>query len=293
MRVYICHMRFLRDLDYLSTITQVDLDEILEGNNQFRIDKEQVAQAEMRSYTIQRYDMDSVFGDTTAWSPAVAYKAKNLVYLYGTTYSASAAYSVGNLIEFTDGYVWICVTSTSAGQSPITHPAKWVQIGLVDALYYVKLPNNEYDYTVTYATDDIVWYKNRTYKAKTGLSNILPTDSNYWTDLGAYSVTAGIYPTNTTLWTAGDNRPPLIVEHYVGITLYHLYKRINPRFIPDLRKEAYDGNNALQTGGAIGWLKRVSKGEINADLPKIAPAQGNTIRYGNGDGTTTRISNQY
>ena len=286
-------MRFLRDLDYLSTITQVDLDEILEGNNQFRIDKEQVAQAEMRSYTIQRYDMDSVFGDTTAWSPAVAYKAKNLIYLDGTTYSASAAYNINDLIEFTDGYVWICVTATSAGQSPTTHPAKWVQIGLVDALYHVKLPNNEYDYTVTYAKDDIVWYKNRTYTAKTSLSNILPTDSNYWTDNGAYSVVAGIYPTNTTYWTAGDNRPPLIVEHYVGITLYHLYKRINPRFIPDLRKEAYDGNNALQTGGAIGWLKRVSKGEINADLPKIAPAQGNTIRYGNSDGTTTRISNQY
>lgn len=285
--------RFLRDKDYLGTITQADLDEILEGNNQYRIDKEQVAQAEIRSYTIQRYDMDSVFGDTVDWSPLVVYKAKNLIYMTAADYSASAAYSVNDLINFTDGYIWICVISTSAGQSPLTHPTKWVKIALKDSLFYVKLPNNEYDYSVTYAKDDIVWFKNHRYQAKTPLSNILPTDSNYWTDLGAYTVAAGIYPTNTTLWTAGDNRPPLIVEHYIGITLFHLYKRINPRFIPDLRKEAYDGNNALQTGGAIGWLKRISKGEINADLPKIAPAQGNTVRFGNSDGTITRSSNQY
>jgi hypothetical protein len=54
----------------------------------------------------------------------------------------------------------------------------------------------------------------------------------------------------------------------IDITLYHLLSRM-PRNFSDIRKERYDGNSPNQNGGAIGWLKRVSKGEINADLPEI------------------------
>lgn len=66
----------------------------------------------------------------------------------------------------------------------------------------------------------------------------------------------------------------------IDITLYHLHSRINPRNIPDLRKDRYDGNRDAQTLGAIGWLKQVAAGKINADLPNIVPEQGLAMRYG-------------
>ena len=62
-------------------------------------------------------------------------------------------------------------------------------------------------------------------------------------------------------------------------------------YIPDLRKERYDGNSPNQTGGAIGWLKKVASGDITADLPNIQPQQGMSIRYGNANDSTTQSNN--
>jgi len=285
--------RLLRNADYLSVIQQVDLDQILEGIEQYRLDKEQVAQAEMISYIKQRYDVSQIFTDTTVWSSVPAYKAKKLVIFTATAYNALTVYAANTLMLFTDGYIYKCVTLTVAGENPTNTPAKWLQLAADQSLFYVTLPKNEFDYTVNYIKDDEVWYKDHTYKAKSPNTNILPTNSAYWTDLGAYSVTAGTLPTDTTKWTAGDNRNPLIVQYLIEITLFYLYKRINPRYIPDIRKEGYDGNGPTQSGGAIGWLKKIASGNINADLPKIALASGVAVRWGNGDGTQTRSSNQY
>jgi hypothetical protein len=68
--------------------------------------------------------------------------------------------------------------------------------------------------------------------------------------------------------------------YLLDITLYHLHSRINPRNVPDLRKERYDGNSPTQSGGAIAFLKRVASGDVTADLPQILPQQGMSIRYG-------------
>jgi hypothetical protein len=68
--------------------------------------------------------------------------------------------------------------------------------------------------------------------------------------------------------------------YLIDITLFHLYSRINPRNIPDLRKERYNGNDPMDRGGAIGWLKKVASGDITADLPRILPSQGVSILGG-------------
>ena len=83
-----------------------------------------------------------------------------------------------------------------------------------------------------------------------------------------------------------------IVLFLIDVTLYHLHSRINPRNIPDLRKERYNGNSPTDSGGAIGWLKSVSKGNINADLPVFTPEQGMSIRYGNAANYYTPNHNQ-
>ena len=59
-----------------------------------------------------------------------------------------------------------------------------------------------------------------------------------------------------------------------------MQSKINPRNIHDLRKERYNGNDPLERGGAIGWLKKVAGGEVNADLPEILPSQGVSIDFG-------------
>lgn len=286
-------MRLLTDLDYLSVIQQTDLDQILEGVEQYRLDKEQVAQNEMKSYLIQRYEVDQIFTNTSVWSASIAYKGNALVYVTAAPYSAVTVYSPNQLMLFTDGKVYSCVTLTAAGENPNNTPAKWASIGVNKTMYFVTLPHARFDYKVSYVKDDRVWYNDRVYKAKQPNTNILPTNSGYWLDEGAYTVTAGTLPTDATKWTAGDNRNPLVVQYLIEITLFYLYKRINPRFIPDLRKEGYDGNGPTQSGGAIGWLKKVASGTINADLPVKSLAQGNTIRWGNSDGSVTRASNQY
>lgn len=46
----------------------------------------------------------------------------------GSIYSASSTYAVNDQVYFTDGDYWKCTTATNAGESPLTHPAKWERV---------------------------------------------------------------------------------------------------------------------------------------------------------------------
>jgi hypothetical protein len=54
--------------------------------------------------------------------------------LFGTTYDAATAYAVDDQIYFAsgtgsyEGDYWKCITATTAGQTPITHAAKWTRL---------------------------------------------------------------------------------------------------------------------------------------------------------------------
>lgn len=290
--------RLLRDLDYLRVIQEDNLSQIIESNQQIRQDVEQAAQAEMISYLAQRYIVSKVFTNTAVFSLSDTYKAKNLVEWSETAWASGSTYTAGQRVSFTPtgsviAYIYQAVSNTSAGESPNTQPAKWNQITENKALYYVKLPNNEWNKTTTYAVNDQVWYEDKVYTCLVANKNIVPSsNTTIWGTGSSYTVTNAL-PNDATKWTKGDNRNQQIVLHLLDITLYHLHSRINPRNIPDLRKERYDGNGPNQTGGAVGWLKRVASGDVTADLPQIDPEQGLSIRWGNADGTTTRSSNFY
>jgi hypothetical protein len=73
-----------------------------------------------------------------------------------------------------------------------------------------------------------------------------------------------------------------------------LHARIQPNNVPELRKIRYDGNGDLEKAhSAIRWLRDCGSGHINADLPNIDPQQGMSIRWGNVNGLTERITNSY
>jgi signal peptidase I len=279
--------RLLRDNDYLRVIQDSNLEQIIESNQQTKLDVEQSAQSEMISYLTQRYIVNQIFTDTKAFDITATYNGKQLVEWTASTFSASTVYTTGQYVVY-NGNIYKSIAGSTAHAF---NASEWTLKAADKSLFYVKLPEDEYVNTTSYVVGDKVYYNNIEYTCLLNCKGILPTETGFWSVGSAYTLTA-TYPDDTTKWSEGDNRNQQIVMYLLDITLYHLHSRINPRNIPDLRKERYDGNNATQNGGAIAWLKRVASGDITADLPQILPQQGVSIRWGNSDGNTIKSSNQ-
>lgn len=267
--------RLLRDLDYLRVIQSDNLAQIIESNQQTKLDVEQSAQSEMIGYLTQRYITSQIFTDTKVFDINATYNGKQLVEWTAPAFSATTVYTTGQYV-LQNGYIYKSIAGSTAHAFL---PAEWTQICLDKSLFYVFYPQPEYSNTTTYNVGDIVFYNNIDYTCLVSSLGILPTNTQFWLAGSAYTV-SGVYPDNTGRWTQGDNRNQQIVMYLLDITLYHLHSRINPRNVPDLRKERYDGNSPTQSGGAIAFLKRVASGDVTADLPQILPQQGMSIRYG-------------
>jgi len=283
--------RLLTDTDYLRTIQDGNLQQIIEQNMQTLKDVEQAAQSEMTSYLKQRYDTARIFYGTDSASPfnlSTVYKGLNLVQYSEAAFSALNTYTTGQRVVYQSK-----IYSSTAGSAPgAWNGAQWTYVCDDKKFFYVTLPQPEYDHETTYAVNAQVWYKDYVYTALRAVKGIVPTTQGYWAQGAQYTLT-NEYPTNTLYWTAGDNRNQQIVMHLMDITLYHLHSRINPRNVPDLRKERYDGNSPNQSGGAIAFLKRVGKGDVSLDCPTLIPDQGLSIRWGNSDGVIERTTNMY
>jgi hypothetical protein len=277
--------RLLRNTDYNRQIQEANLAQILQEDDTIRYYAEQAAQSEMISYLAQRYITSKIFTDTTEFDINATYYGKNLIEYTEPEFSVQTTYVVDDRVSY-KGNIYINILGCT-GVLP-TFATNWTKVTDDKSLYYAKTPNAEYSHTTEYAQGDVVWYNDIVYTALTDTTAHLPTDTNYWSAGATYSFD-GFYPENTTYWVKGDNRNQQIVMYLIDITLYHLHSRINPRNVPELRAVRYDGMNALQTGGAIGWLKKVASGDITADLPVIIPEQGVSIRYG----SVTKNTNTY
>ena len=282
-------MAYIIPTDYLKIIQDANLQQIITANDSIRISAELAAQAEAISYLRQKYDVKGEFTDTTIYSPSLAYKAKNRVYLNAVTYNPSVNYSVNNLTLY-NGLVYICNASTTG----TFDPTKWNGLGSQYEIFYAVTPYPEFDLTLLYNKGDYVFWQNKVYKClvatpildhEDGIqyyqqneipyANVFPNDkvngSTHWQYISDYSF-SGINTTNVNYWQAFDNRDQQMVMYFTDITLYHLHARIAPRNIPELR--------ILRYQSAIEWLKMASKGEITPALPVLQPAQGGRIRYG-------------
>lgn len=108
-------------------------------------------------------------------------------------------------------------------------------------------------------------------------------------------VDGGTTLTNTAQFTQADNRNQKLKDVVVDIVLFNIHSRIQPRNIPELRRIRYDGDDAKQTGGAIGWLKMVQRGTIQPDLTVYvdsegeAPEAGQRVSYGTSPSTSYKF----
>jgi hypothetical protein len=279
--------RLLRDNDYLRVIQDSNLEQIIESNQQTKLDVEQSAQSEMISYLTQRYIVNQIFTDTKIFDITATYNGKQLVEWTASAFSASTVYTTGQYV-LQAGYIYKSIAGSVAHAFTAN---EWTQICLDKTLFYVTLPYDEYSNTTSYILGDKVYYNNIEYTCLLNCKGILPTETQFWSVGSAYTLTS-TYPDDATKWTQGDNRNQLVIMYLLDIVINHLFATVNPRNIPDLRKERYDGNNAMQNGGAIAWLKRCASGDVTADLPQILPQQGMSIRWGNSNGGTIKTSNQ-
>lgn len=282
--------RLLVNTDYLRAIQEDSIQQIIEENEQIRLDVEQSAQSEMISYLSQRYKTNEVFTNTTEFSNSAVYYAKNLVYYTAPAFSASTVYTTDQRVS----YLGNIYNSNSGSAAHAFNSSEWTLVCKDGDFFYVTLPSDEFDLETTYAIGDIVWYEDKEYTCAVACVGIVPGASGstpFWGTGTTYSITA-ILPDDDTKWTLGDNRNQLIVQHLLNITLYWLHLRINPRNVPDHRKIAYDGNGDIKNAGsALNWLKSVAGGDINADLPEVQPQQGLSIRFFNANDSDTLSNN--
>lgn len=85
----------------------------------------------------------------------------------------------------------------------------------------------------------------------------------------------------TTYFIVGDNRNQSILQHYIALVLYYLYRRIAPKNIPDERVAGYKE--------AMGWLTLAMKGDITPAITAIQPPGGGRIRSGG----TVKLQNSF
>lgn len=153
---------------------------------------------------------------------------------------------------------------------------------------------DEYLETETYTADDLVVYQSKIYKCKAAGSApgnwtlsewdlLADNESKYY----CIAESTGNLPTDTSYWTAGDNRNQDLLTHFIDVLLYNIYSRLNSVDIPIIRKERYDGNYTNTTGGAVRWLRDIRDGKMEPDLPLIEDNQddqtGNVVIYEEAD----------
>lgn len=294
-------MAYLILADFKKLIQSDNLSQIIGSDYTILDQVKAAAQTEIISYLIQKYDCSKEFTDTVAWVRATAYKGNARVYLDATAYSAGATYAANDLV-LQAGNVYISIAGSAAHTF---NASEWTLIGSQYSMFYVTIPYTEFNNNSVYAKGNQVWWNNKTYtcvlptlipshagQLQVGSyqnlpqQNVFPDDLangvKYWGTGVAYSVAAATLPTDTTKWTAGDNRNMQLVNYCIDVALYTVHSRIAPRNIPELRVKRYDD--------VIKWLTNVAQGKtVTAALPLIQPLQGRRIRWG-GD---VRRSNNY
>lgn len=286
-------MAYLVSRDYNKQIQADNLSQIISADLSVKSSAELVAQSEMISYLIQKYDTTVEFTETTVFSLSLDYLAQDLVYLDGSAWLVGSTYAINDIVSH-EGYVYYAMVETE-GTVPETGSIVWGLLGAQYAFYNAKLPFNSFNYTTVYVVGNKVFWKNKVYTcliqtpildhetilqygtySNVPLANVPPDDAlqglNYWGVGVDYKVDAETLITDTDYWTLGDNRSQQMVMYMIDVTLYHLHSRISPRNIPQLRIDRYHS--------AVDWLNMAAKGDITADLPVIQPRRGNRIRYG-------------
>jgi hypothetical protein len=291
---------YLRLKDYDRLIQNDNLTQIISQDSSIRLLSEQMAIEEACSYLRPKYDIVEEFNDTEQFLMSSTYSVDSRINLEGYEYYNNAnSYVVDDIVFANNEQVYVCNTPTTG----VFDANDWDLIGNKSDLFYVKAPYPMFNYrTGIYKIGDQVTFRDKVYTAlkpspqltHTDLlnaltyanlppTNILPDDptygASYW-GVGIPYVITGVLPTDTDVWTKGDNRSQQMVMVVIDITLYHIHSRIAPRNIPELRMIRYES--------AKEWLNKCNLGELSPDLPLLPIQNFNRIRWG-GNTKTTNI----
>lgn len=290
-------MGYLYSRDFHNAIQDNQLLQVTRNDASVLVKAELTSLAEARSYLVQKYDTTQEFAFMAPWDNTVVYNAKTRVYIDYTAY-VQQMYAIGAKVT-NGGIGYICIATISAPE--VFTPAHWTAIGAQYTIYYASLPYPQFDLNGVYILGAIVWWGNKTYVCNQATVVQQPPSIQYgtyenvppqncfpdavgqtqWITPTVYNVPAGTLPTNTTYWTAGDNRDQQMVTYLVCLVLYYIHMAIAPRNIPDIRVKAYDD--------ACKWFKAAAKGDVTAALPVIQPKQGRRVRWGG----QIKINNTY
>ena len=253
-----------------------------------------VAQEELTSYLVQRWDTSKEFQDTMIWSAARSYNVGDRIVLDFNLFNTTSAYNVGDTV-IQNGNAYVANVSLMPGNFNFTN---WTKIGVQYQIFNALSPSgiDQFDSNRIYAVGDNVYWKGYTYTCSqmsqvqsqesaiqyTTYSQIPPinvfpdgtqnANGTYWNNKVAFSITTGILPSNATYWVLGDNRSQQMVMYMTDIAIYYLHKSIAPNDIPELREKAYER--------ALKWLKMCAMGDVMPNLPVKQPTQGLKRRFG-------------
>jgi hypothetical protein len=151
-----------------------------------------------------------------------------------------------------------------------------------DLLLYTE---SAYVAATTYAVDDRVSYDGKIYKSlqagNTGNQpDTSPTFWEYVVDDKLYFTciveSLGFYPENTTYFTQDDNREQSILDITTIIAIYKLFRKIQPRNIPEWVSIEYDNAQSMLKEYARGTKTVILPVQVDAD----GEQEGHRISYG-------------
>lgn len=157
-------MAFLRLKDYERSIQLTELTQLTAaGGDSVRVNNELATIEEVKSYLRQRYDVSDEFRDTVVYDPTKSYVGNQLVELNASAWSNATPYVVNNVV-LVSGKVYVSIQN-GTNQPPATSPLFWTLLGSQYDLFFVSPPYAEFDNYALYNIGDIVWWKNKVYKA--------------------------------------------------------------------------------------------------------------------------------
>lgn len=264
-------MGYLIQNDYRLLIQKDNLTQIIGSDLSIITSLELSAVTEVTDYLVQKYDVKAEFTDTVKFDFAVAYNAKNRVYIDATVYNPLVTYALNSLM-LSGGNVYYCNTAITVPEALDLH--HWTLLGAQYQMFYAADKYADWKYTTLYNAGDHVQDGNYTYTCLQTNQGKKPSDNpSQWGVGTLYSFTNQM-PTNTTYWVSGDNRNQKMIGLITDVMLYQLHKRISPNNVPEIRRDAYQY--------ALDLLRRYAKGtDVTAALPLLQPNQGMRNRSGN------------
>lgn len=132
-----------------------------------------------------------------------------------------------------------------------------------DLIFYAE---SAYVNTAAYVIGNRVSYENNIYNCIADGTGNLPTDTNFWALVAEnnryYSAVqdgTGNFPEDTAFWLEGDTRNQLIFTYTLYISVYELFKKIQPTQVPNWIISSRDE--------AIDHLARINRGTDTVLLP--------------------------